>query len=83
MTAPVDLDAEVVTDLSPSCILAYFALRETDTPQRTRDVARWTGMSERTVRYALAELTDAGVATARPTTDGDARGREYALRNGE
>lgn len=83
MTAPVDLDAEVVTGLSPSCLLAYLALRETDSPQRTRDVARWTGMSERTARHALAQLTEADVVQTRPSTDGDARGREYVLRNGQ
>lgn len=79
---PIDLDPEIVSSLPPSSLLAYVALRETETPQRVREIAQRTGMSERTTRHGLRRLTEEDIAIERCSTDGDSRGREFVLETG-
>lgn len=49
-----------VRELSPSCKLVYLALQE-DGPLTQHAIATWTSLPQRTVRYGIDQLQDAGV----------------------
>lgn len=78
----VDLDPKIATDLPPSSLLVYVVLRDAGRPCRVSEIQQRTQMNETTTRRGVRRLVDADVVQCRPTTDGDARGQEFQLRNG-
>lgn len=77
-TEPVDLPESVVDELPPSALLVYVALR-TEQPQRTTELAEWTGMPVTTVRSALARLREHDIVCQLPVAEQGNRSCEYLL----
>jgi len=65
-------------ELSPSAKLVYKSLDYVDEPLTQHALAEETLLPERTVRYALTRLEDAGVVDHRWDIE-DARRREYYI----
>lgn len=69
-----------VDDLPPSAKLVRLALAY-EAPLTQQGIADVTGLCDRTVRYGLQRLDDAGVLRSRPNTR-DARQDTYRLADG-
>ena len=66
-----------VRELANSCKLVYLAL-QAEGPLTQRALATWTGMPQRTVRFGLEDLVDAGIVIYWTDTR-DARKHVYGL----
>lgn len=77
----IDLPDDLTDELTPSALLVYVALRD-DQPQRTTELAEWTGMPPSTVRAALRRLRDREIVCSMEWPKDGQRGTAYLLVDG-
>lgn len=75
---PIDLPPDVIDDLPASALLVYVALRD-DHPQRTPELAEWTGLPRSTVRAALRRLREHDIVCHIELAQSGNRGTAYLL----
>ena len=73
---PATLDGQ-----PPSVLLAHKAL-EIDGPLTPSEISEWTGLKQRTTRYALSRLRESGLVEVERVM-GDARRKRYSLADGD
>jgi DNA-binding MarR family transcriptional regulator len=69
---------ENLLELSPSCKLVFYALRQVGEPLNIQQLAEETLLPRRTIRYALTKLSNHGLIDKRPSLQ-DARKTKYML----
>jgi DNA-binding MarR family transcriptional regulator len=69
---------ENLLELSPSCKLVFYALRQVGEPLNIQQLAEETLLPRRTIRYALTKLSNHGLIDKQPSLQ-DARKTKYML----